>query len=204
MKRRKILSYTLAELLIVLAILGIMVGVALPLWSTFAPRQEVETSAFKLFNDLRQAWQFSRSLKDEHKYYGIRLYDNLVANDGSVRSGYKIFYFYGAAINLDPALPITNATNRRVVKSSMASDNPEFLEDAFFSRGVIISSASEIVACDDTAVCDSNTIVFTPLGSATTDGQILLLGTNDSVTLSKGSYSKTITISPLTGYVKIE
>ncbi|MCX5704383.1 MAG: type II secretion system protein [Candidatus Omnitrophica bacterium] len=199
-KRRKILSYTLVEFLIVLAILGIIFGGALPLWSTLAPRQEVETSAFKLFKELQQGWEFSRMLRDQHKYYALRLFNNLGAT--SDRHGYKIIYFHGATTNDDPGLPITAATYFKVIKSSQSGDTPEFLEDTFFSKGVIIDPNSEIYWT--TAGGKINTLIFTPLGSATTDGQILLLGTNDSITLSKGSYSKTITISPLTGYVKFK
>ena len=140
-------------------------------------------------------------LRDQHKYYALRLFNNLGAT--SDRHGYKIIYFHGTTTNDDPGLPITAATYFKVIKSSQSGDTPEFLEDTFFSKGVIIDPSSEIYWT--TAGGKINTLIFTPLGSATTDGTLLLVpGTNDSITLSKGSYSKTITISSLTGYVKIE
>jgi len=197
-------GFTVLEVLAVVGIMLVIAAGTMPLWSTFSSRQDVETSVYKLYQDFRQAWQFSRSLRDNHKYYGIRFYNNLVAQDGTTRYGYKILFFYGDAIDQDPALPITNATNHKEVKSSVAADIPELLENTFFSRGVGISASSEIVACNDTALCDNNTVIFTPLGSATTDGQDLLTADKDSISIGKGSYSKTIIIFALTGNVKIQ
>lgn len=199
-------SLTYLEILIVVCIMGIILGGALPLITPFTYRQELEASVVKLFQDLRQAHQFSRILRDEYSYYGIKFYDGLSDDN---RAGYKILLFCqtdaGGTCTEDPIVPFNPsgmvcndslATSCNFIKSSESADNPEFLENTFFSKGVTFDAASEFGA--------DGTIIFNPDGSATTDGETLLGAGNDEIILKRGSYTRRITISALTGYVSLE
>ena len=193
-------GYTLIELLIVMGIMLIITAGILPLWNAFSARRDVETSVYQLYQDFRQAWQYSRSLRDNHKYYGVKFYNNLVAQDGTTRYGYKILLFCNdASCTVDPGVPFDPnliPPYKIIIKSSLSVDNPEFLENTFFPKKVVISPSSEIAVGD--------TIIFTPQGSATTDGVTLLTSGHDQITLDQENYFQTITISPLTGNVKIQ
>lgn len=194
-RRNKRKGFTLIELLVAIAIVVIMVGVGVAMLGPFGRRQQLEISTVTLIGDLRQTHQFSRVLRDDYKYYGLRFYGSL--GEDSDRDGYKIVRYEPPA-GVDPIdmLPPVNFGNVTVIKSSEQGDNPELLENTFFGKGVTIAATSDLEIGDS--------IVFTPEGSATSNGQTLLGGNNDQIRLSLGGRIKTIKITPLTGHIGIE
>ncbi len=188
-------GFTLLELIISMSVIAIILGMALPLMTGFSQRRDVDAAVLQVLQDLRQAQQFARTSRDSYSYYGITFLSGLGQN--SNRTGYRIVRFEPQT----PVLPITDfscpvANKCTIIKSSVAANNPEFLEDTFFPARVTIDSAGEIKVGD--------TIVFTPQGSVTTDGQTLLPANKDQITISGVNNSKTLTIQSLTGYVKVQ
>jgi len=193
-KKNYFLGLTLLELLIVLVIMGIFARGIFASWDTFGWYRDVEVSIQKLYYDLGLTWKFARTLRNGYSYYGLRFYNN-TGSDGK-QYGYKLLHFYNASgVGDPPILPINNTTSFEVIKSSQIADNPEFLDNAFFAKGVVIDSASELKAGD--------TLVFTPQGSATSDGLNLLNSTKDTVTLRKGNSRQGLKIYNMTGLTEI-
>jgi len=189
-------TFTMLELLITLFIMGIMASALFAMLGSFSFRQQLDTSAFTLLNDLRQTQMCSLSMKDGYKYYGLRFYDSLGQN--SDRQGWKILLYCtksGGICTSDPAILPFNPTTTdfKVIKSSVSADNPDFLEDTFFNKRVAFSTDSEFQI--------GGVIVFNETGSATSDGQTL---SNTKINLTLDQTKKTITITPLTGYVRIQ
>ena len=193
--------FSLLELIIALAVIGIMFGALTPMLTSFRVRQRLDTSIVKLLGDLRQAHQFARVQRDGFKYYGLRFFNNLGENND--RDGYKIVRYDPE----DPVLPLdvvtacTGGVSPCTVIKGPDEAEAEIVEDTFFGERVIIDLASEF------QVGATEVIVFTPEGSATldgeTDGDSMLNVTNDEIILSTAGYIKIIKISALTGYVRI-
>ena len=183
------------ELLITLFIMGIMASALMAMLGSFSSRQQLDTSAFTLLNDLRQTQTYATSRKDGFGYYGIRFYNGLGQN--SDRQGWKILRYCDATCTGDPtSFPITDSTNNVTIKSSVSADNPEFLEDTFFNRRVDFAADSELVVGEK--------VIFNPDGSATSNGTAILDNNNDTINLTLDQTKRTITIVPLTGYVRIQ
>ena len=204
-RRNKRKGFTLIELLVAIAIVVIMVGVGVAMLGPFGRRQQLEISTVTLIGDLRQTHQFSRVLRDDYKYYGLRFYGSL--GEDSDRDGYKIVRYEPPAgvdpIDMDPSAGDLDLNRYRVIKSSDESDNngagpEEFLENTFFGKGVTIAGTSDL------GIGDS--IVFTPEGSATYDGvrDHLLPDDMDDIILSGYGNTESIHITPLTGHIGIE
>ncbi len=235
-------AITFIEILVVIAIITIMAGGIVAMTHSFTLRQALETSATSLLRDLRQTQQFSRVQKDGYKYYGLCFFAGIGAddnNDGTKdRQGWKILrYEPPLGVNpdeMDPSQPNHLDTARyTVIKSSEAADNPEFLDNTYFAKGVILDDSSELqvfsgglifdrktrfaeavqliieatsvlkIASAQAAVAPSS-IIFTPEGSATMDGVNLLESFEDDIVLYAFGNTKTIHITPLTGHIKIE
>jgi len=204
-KRRGV---SLAEVLMAIVIIIAMAGAIVAMMSSFSPRQTLETSVANLLGDLRETQQFARIQRDGYKYYGLRFYDNLGENGD--RQGWKTVCYCQTNANGNCTgqitLPITDATTFRVIKSSQASDNngngPELLDNTFFGNGVSLDASSEFQISPTPPKLHS--IIFIPEGSATKNGVDLLDSNTDEIKLNIGGKIKTISIIPLTGYVKIE
>lgn len=203
----RIKSFTLIEFLVVILIISIMAGGVVVMMSNFSHRQTLDISADALAGDLRQAQQFARAQRDGYKYYGLRFYNNLGAEND--RQGWKILCYCqvtNGACAGEVTPPISDATTFRVIKSSVISDNdgkgPEILDNTFFAQRVIIDASSEFQISPTPPKLHS--IVFIPEGAATKDGTNFLDDNTDEIKLSRDGNTRTIRITPLTGHVKIE
>jgi type II secretory pathway pseudopilin PulG len=208
----RIKGLTFFEAIVALAILVIIAASIAPMLSHFSRRQELEISAVSLAQDLRQTQQFSRAQRDGYSYHGLRFYNGL-GEDGD-RQGYKLLRFCqtdasGSCVGEPVSVPfdassacsVPNSTSCEVIKGSEQLDNPELLENTFFTKRVTIEPTGSDFQPGDT-------IVFTSEGSATTDGQTFLTDVNGDgtigIVLTLNGSSKTIVITPLTGYVRIQ
>jgi len=182
-------GFTFLEAILAIFIILVLWGIILPMFGTFEERRKLDASALKLMSDLMQAQQFARSQRNDSQYYGVRFFSNLGNNQD--RYGYKILCY-----NTTP--PFDMGTSFTITKSSVAADNPEFLEDTFFEKNVVIDADSEFKVGEVG-------IVFNRDGSATTNGSDILDGDHDDIILSienKRDINKTINIIGLTGYIR--
>ena len=195
-------SFTVMEMIISIAIIAAVSGSLVAMTGPFNQRQQLAQSALRLVGDLRLAQQFSRTLKDQYRYYGVRFFSGL--GPDADRAGYKIIRYNPMGLSGTPPPPV-NPLDFGIIKSSDEADIPlgaEFIENTFFAERVQIDPTSDFqpdVTTDD--------IVFTPEGAATTDGQlstVLQLGVNDEIILSMGQNQVKIKITGLTGYARIE
>ena len=185
-------SFSLLEILIVIFIITLMVGALTPMMSNFDEGRRLETSIIMLVGDLRQTQQFARVQRNGYQYYGLRFFSGLGGGD---RFGYKIVRY--EPITRNPPIDLT--TPNTIIKSSVATDNPELLENTFFGRNVVFNGTSNFSASGAL-----QQIIFTQDGSATTDGEILLTTGTDKIVLAIGGRTSTIQIIGLTGYIKME
>lgn len=177
---------TLIELIIVIFIIGVTASVLFSVLVDFSRRQQLDTSAITLLNELTLTQEYAREIRNGSSYYGLRFYANLGTD--SDRDGWKIVRYK------PPGGPVDLGCFT-VVKSSVAADNPEYQENTFFSRGVRIPASSELNITE--------AVVFNPEGSAT-NGTALLNATQDSVTLTMGQANRIINITALTGHARIQ
>jgi len=188
----KIKSFTLIELIIVIAIIAIAAGAMTPLFSGKIAKYRLDADVQELFSDIKQAQQFSLSRENQYSYYGIRFYNNLGQNND--QQGYKILRYEP----LQTVMPISDPPGvaPTVVKSGQATDNPLIVEQgAIFHGSVEISAISEIIIGDR--------LIFTPQGSVTTDGQVYLSTAKDNIILECRNYSQVINIYPRSGNIEI-
>ncbi|MFH1777101.1 MAG: hypothetical protein ABH952_06045 [Candidatus Omnitrophota bacterium] len=190
-------AISILEILIILAIVAVMLGAMVPIMTSFTEQRQLETAAVTLLGDLRQTYQFSRTQRDGYKYYGLRFYNNL--GEGGDRFGYKIIR-YEPPDGTPPQdyMPPVTLANFSVIKGPDPVDNHELLENTFFGPRVVIDASSEF----HVGVVED--IIFTPEGAATYDGLKLLTPSNDEIVLSVNGNTKTITIQPLTGNIRIQ
>jgi len=202
-------GFTLLELVMVIGLVTIVTAGMASLISPFEMRQRFEYSTVKLVGDLRQARQFAYSQRVgnttgteyAYKYYG--LYFNNSLGEDSDRQGWKIVRYEppGGVTpeQMDPTQAgHLNLTRYTVIKGSQAAENPELSDNTFFSQGVMLDASS------DFQIGGLQSVVFTPEGSATTDGINLLSSTQDDVIISTYGRNKTIHITSLTGHIAIQ
>ena len=120
-----------------------------------------------------------------------------------------------------------------VIKGSEAADNPEFLEKTYFAKGVrlddnspfqayvaapildrktrfarvmefLISAINHLKIINAEAGMALNSVVFTPKGSATSDGVNLIEDYEAFIILYGFGNTKTINIASLTGHIGLE
>jgi type II secretory pathway pseudopilin PulG len=196
MKAKKNLS--LIELILVIGVIGVIAGFMLPMLFRQRNKASLETALHNLLFDIRLAQQLSLAKDENYEYYGIRFYDDL---GGGTQQGYKILRYEPQVV----ALPIADppAVNPTVVKGSEMADNPLIYEErvifpqdrTFFTRAVTFSATTKIGV--------DGRIIFTPQGSATTDGETLFLDANCRISLQSGNFTGKIIINPLTGYAEV-
>lgn len=199
-------GYTFIELLIVVGITIVVLGMVVATFGNFSHHQKLSNDASKLLGDLMVAQQFATTQRDGYKYYGLRFYNGL--GEKGDRYGYKILRFEPPAgvepRKMDVSAGDLDISRFTVLKSSVSADNPEFLEDTFFNKGVGFGVFSEFQVYPAT-MPRRDTIIFIPVGSATSDGLNLLTTTNDRIILESniGEQSKLV-IVPLTGHASIQ
>ena len=187
-------SLTLLEVVLVVAIIAITAGAMTPMFSLLRHRVQLRSDLESLLFNIKQTQQMAMVRDSGYQYYGLRFYDNL--GPGNDETGYKILRY--EPIDVVPPIPNAAGTPFTVVKSSRLGDNPLiFDEHMVFSGGVAFYPAAEI----GTTV--PRRIIFTSMGSATTDGQTLLPNNGDEIILSCSRYSGRIVMSPLTGHAEI-
>jgi len=236
-KRR---GFTLIETIVVIFIIVTLTGLIAAMISPFSHRQALEISTAKLLADLKLARQFARSQRQDYKYYGVRFYQNIGVDDNKDgtkdRQGWKIVRYEPPAgvtpDQMDPTRGDLDPDRYTVIKGSEATDNPEFLDNTYFAKGVILDESSEFQVSAAGSIFDRKTrfaeaieciidaishlkinsaeavvalsyLIFTPEGSATLDGISLLEDFEDDIVLYAFGHTKTIHITPLTGHVNI-
>lgn len=206
-KSKKALSgFTLLELIMCMAIMVIMAGMLVSLKSPFQHRQQLEHSAIKLMSDLRLAHYYSFMTRGGYKFYGIRFYSNL--GEDLDRDGYKLVY-YNSTDPINQTAPV-NLNAFTVTKGSVAADNPELVENTYFSAGITYNTSSGDFGPAGNPQARPVEIVFNPQGAATTDGVLTNLVNDASgdgtvgIVIKKFNYNKTIEIEPLTGNIKLK
>ena len=199
-------SFAIYELLISIIVIAILSGGLFALSGRFQRRRRVAVAVDQLLVDLRLTQQFARTLKDGHKFYGLRFYDGLGENND--RIGYKIVRYEdpggGDPLDFDGPVDPDDSNWFTIVKGPDPNDinTPELIDDTFFNVGVEIDPTSEFQVVP--AGLQRHSIIFTPKGSATSNGDSLLTTDNDRIILRIDNYQKAIEIISLTGYVRIQ
>ena len=185
-------AFTLIELMVVMMIMGLLGATMYPLLGPQIDKYRLESQAQRLLFDLKLTQQLSLTREDGYAYYGLKFYNNMGTKNNQV--GYKILRYEPSTIT--PPIPVTLVLNPTVYKGDQPAENPIILEENLaFDSQVSLAATSEFKVGDR--------IIFTAEGSATSDGATLLPDTQNEIILASGNANKTITISPLTGYVKI-
>jgi prepilin-type N-terminal cleavage/methylation domain-containing protein len=196
-------GFSLLEMLIVLAIMGIMFGVIVAMKSPFQERMQLRNSALALQEDLRMAQLYAMGKKDDYKYYGVWFNASLgedILGPGNNRQGWKIVRYEPNTI-----IPPVNFNSVTYIKSSVLVDNPVIFDKTFFERGVNLSTTSPVseFQAGSPTPPQLHSIVFNERGSATDNGQNLLTTNNDTIVLSGYGRTININITPLTGHIEV-
>ncbi len=192
-------GFTILELMIVITIIAIITGGAYALFGNFNDRRMLESTTFKLVQDLQQAQQWARARRNGFENYGVKLYN----------TKYKINLYCITDNNqqclINPIIPYdfdlvscyrTSTVSCNYIKVSENEPHlPEIIEDTDFPEGIGIFSSSERRSND--------VILFTPEGLATIDGSDPLPVNEDSITLQKGNLCQCISITGMTGYARV-
>lgn len=202
-------GFSLLELFITIMIMGIIAGGLVAMKSSFEHRRQLESSASKLQQSLRQAQTYSMGAGGNYRHYGVLFYENIGVDDNNDgfrdRQGWKIVCYCQitagkctAPIVVPPPLA-ANATFE-VIASSEEADNADLFENTFFAERVTIDASSPFQI--------GERIVFTEQkGSATCDGTNLL-GTptcpDTDIVLTAFGRTVPLHITPLTGHVQMQ
>jgi Tfp pilus assembly protein FimT len=174
------------ELMIVVIIMAALIGGLMPTMERQSLKAVLNAQVQRIVVDLRLAQQKALAREDGVAYYGVEFFNNLDLGAGATRSGYKVIRY--------TEVPVTDISTRTVIKGPVASDTPQDLDPGLaFDPRVSFATTTKIK--------EGSRVVFMPNGSATSNGQTLLTTANNALVLTCGSFSRTVTILPVTGKV---
>lgn len=95
-------GFSLLEVLLSMAIIGVLAGVSLPIYNSFVVRNDLDLTTQQVANILRRAQTYARGMKDDSGW-GVRIQSSSVTL-------YKGSSFTGRNTNFDEILALSSST----------------------------------------------------------------------------------------------
>ncbi len=182
---------TLLELMVVVAIIGVLTTIAVPAYYTWIPKLRVNQAIFQLSDDLQYARLRSIS---ENIPWEVQF--NIAGNSYSI--------YRDPSNSFNPASPPGGATLVKTVQLVDNSNNYMAVRTVVFGYNVTFGPYSSILqtgGASNAAFNGQHYEKFLPDGTALYDGAVYLIPQED---LSTNRYdrNRAITVTGLTGFIK--
>jgi len=188
------------ELIIVIVIMAILIGAMMPMINSQLNKSMLDATVQNLVADLRMAQELSMTRQNGYQYYWVR-FSNVYCNN--------LAWYCGPGYEIQRDEPISDSpplgTTATVIKGANINEHPYIYEpNVVFDRKINFDPASPLNPNLNPSLPPVVRVIFTPQGSATTDGRTLLTAANNKIILTDGHLKRTITISPVTGRIDVQ